>query len=124
MEASQRMEETTLSLMLGFAGLCVTQAVIWSEGRRRANQTDAKIDVTDAKIDVASANADTAASSAELAAERSKPTSNGFAEEVKDGLNTLLEGQSLQATEIHEIRVKLDRHLGDHASADVMRRPI
>lgn len=116
----------TLSLILGFLGLCVTQYVLWEAGRRRSDITDDMIEAVGISATSASSNADTAAVSAELAAERSKPTSNGFAEEMRDGMGAMLqsqhiltEGQTELATEIHEIRRDLARHLGDHARHDL-----
>jgi hypothetical protein len=121
----------------GIAGLVIAfilgQAALWADGRRqakiRAVEQDARATATDEKIDLVSANADTASQNAELAAERSKPTSNGFAEEMRDfaadtreGMSTLVAGQTAQATELREIRRDLARHLGDHASRDLLGR--
>lgn len=107
-------ETSTLAVVLGFAAVCVTQAVAWNDGRRQTGKTNKK-------IDVAASHADTAAEAADLAAKRAEPISNGFAEKVLGSLEQLKRGQSEQGVELHEVRQKLDRHIGDHAAADVLR---
>lgn len=117
-------DASTLSVVLAFAGICLTQLVVWNSGRTRSNKTDGKIDVADSKIDVASANADTAAVEAATAARRTAPISNGFAGRVIGSLEELARGQAALHKDVREVRQKLDKHIGDHAAADVRRRSI
>jgi hypothetical protein len=63
-----------------------------------------------------------AARAAAEAADLARPTGNGFAgdvrlslSEIKALIGELKEGQ-------HELRQRLDQHIGDHAAADVRRR--
>ncbi len=89
----------------------LAQIGIFLDQRRRSNKTDRKID------DVG-ADAGTAAAEATTAAERSEPTANGFAGKVLTALTQI-------GNDITEIRHRMDRferHIDDHASADV-RRP-
>jgi hypothetical protein len=108
-------DTSTLGLILGFLGVCVTQAVSWRAVRVQANRTEDKLDQV-------GHNADTAATEAATAAKRAEPVSNGFARKVLDSLEILESGQRDHGAELAEIRSKLDRHIGDHASADVLRK--
>lgn len=103
------------AVLLAVVTFVLAQAGLYLDQRRRSS-------VTDGKIDVASVKADTATQAAELAAKRSEPTSNGFASSVLESLDGLTKGQVRLAEELHEVRGKLDGHIGDHASADVHRR--
>lgn len=111
------------------AGLVVAfllaQIGLWADGRRQAaKQATASAlqsATTDQKIDVASASADTATQAAELAAKRAEPVSNGFAGKVLAGLEEITTKMSLLGGEVHELRIRVDGHIGDHAAADVRR---
>lgn len=100
------------------AGLVVafilTQIGLWADQHRRAGKTDTKIDNVGGQVGEAT-------DAAELAAKRSEPTSNGFASDVREGLATVIEGQSDIRGELRSLRDRLDEHIGDHASADVRR---
>jgi hypothetical protein len=105
-------DTNTLGLVLTFAGVCVVNgaavAVVWLQGKTRSDRTDAKIDEVGAGVSTASDKAD-------VVAKRVEPVSNGFAARVLLSLETLEAGQ--ERTE-----AKLDRHIGDHAAADVRRK--
>jgi len=113
----------------GIAGLVVAfllaQIGLWADGRRQAAKQAAaskqQSATTDQKIDVASASADTATQAAELAAKRAEPVSNGFAGKVLSGLDDITTKMSLLGGELHDLRVRLDGHIGDHAASDVRR---
>lgn len=111
---------------LGLVGVLVSQWVIFAEGRRRSQRTDATATRTEKALKQVSVNADTAATEAASAAERIVPVSNGFAEEMRAGLARIERNQMAHAEELREelreVRHELDRHIGDHASADVRRR--
>ncbi len=89
----------------------LAQVGIFLDQRRRSNKTDRAIESV-------SADATTAAMEATSAAASVVPISNGFAGKVLASLAQL-------SGDIREIRSRLDRferHIDDHASADV-RRP-
>jgi hypothetical protein len=112
-------DTNTLGLILAFAGVCVVNAcavaIVWLQGNTRSDRTDAKIDQVGVGVD-------TAATQAATAAKLVKPVGNGFAEKVLSSLAALSTDLAAHGTELHEVREKLDRHIGDHASADVRRR--
>jgi hypothetical protein len=100
-------------------GLIVTfilaQLGLHLDSRRQSRKTDGKIDEV-------GQNADTAVIAAKLAADRSKPISNGFADDVRKGFSDLKDGQASITEDLREVKNKIDRHIADHASADVLRR--
>lgn len=98
-------DQTVAGMIVAFV---IGQTGIWLDSRRSSKKTDGKIDVV-------GRNADSAVTAAELAAKRSEPTSNGFAEDMREGMSDLKEGQK-------NISKKLDRHIEDHASSDVLRK--
>jgi hypothetical protein len=112
-------DTSTLGVVLSFAGVCVVNGaavgIVWIQGKTRSDRTDAKIDAVGVGVNTAATNADTAATEAATAAKRVEPVSNGFAGKVLDSLEVLEAGQK-------RTEAKLDRHIGDHASADVRRR--
>ncbi len=88
----------------------LAQLGLFMEQRRRANKTDKLVEGV-------GADATTAATEATSAATRAEPVSNGFAGKVLAGLSDL-------STDVREIRTRMDRferHIDDHASADVRR---
>jgi hypothetical protein len=96
-------------------GVVLTQLVLLLDSRNRANKTNDKIDVV-------GENADTAATEAASAAKRAFPVSNGFADDVRDGISEIKDTQTEQGKELHEVHRKLDEHIADHARSDVLRR--
>jgi hypothetical protein len=111
-------DTNTLGLVLTFAGVCVVNggavAIVWIQGKTRSDRTDAKIDQVGVGVD-------TAATEAATAAKRVEPVSNGFADKVLSSLAALTTDLAAHGDELHEVREKLDRHIGDHAAADVRR---
>lgn len=100
-------------------GLIVTfvlaQLGLFIDSRRQSKKTDGKIDAV-------GQNADTAVVAAELAAKRSEPTANGFADDIRKGITDLKNGQATITDDLKEVKKKLDRHISDHASSDVLRK--
>lgn len=113
---------STLGIVLGFASVCVTQIVIWLNGRNRQLRIDDTVARTEQALEQVSMNADTAATEAASAAQRIMPVANGFTAKVLNALADLKSGQTKLDDELIEVHRKLDRHIGDHASADVLRR--
>ena len=107
-------EPSTFGLVLGFLGVLVTQGVGWYATKIQANRTENKVDQV-------GSDAGEARDEAATAAKRVVPVSNGFAGKVLSGLEELRKGQTDHGIELAEIRSKLDRHIGDHASSDVLR---
>jgi hypothetical protein len=107
-----------LEVILGFAGVCVTQGVIWADGRRKSRQTDMKLEAV-------GQNADTAATEAASAVEQTKGVGNGFTAKVLaygPVLEELARNMSELRDEVKDDRARLNAHIGDHASADVRRK--
>lgn len=123
----------TLQILMTFAAVCVVNgtavAIVWIQGKTRADRTDAKIDEVGAGVSTAATDAATAATEAASAAQRVIPVSNGFAPAVVKALGEIRAEQIESAKERAADRVALGKaldliggHLGDHASADVRRK--
>ena len=98
-------DQSVIGLIVTFG---LAQIGIYLDQRRRAGTTDTKIDG--------------ATVAAKLAAKRSEPTANGFADDVREGLATVIEKQTGILEEVGKLRDQFYSHLGDHASSDLHRK--
>lgn len=68
----------------------------------------------------AAADAKAAKQSAQTAAELSKPTGNGFADDVRQGFSDLREGIADMRRGLSRVEAKIDDHVADHARSDIL----
>ena len=108
-------EPTTV---IGLAGLVLVlilpQTGLWLDQKRRSR-------ITDGRIASVGDTSTIAATEAAIAAAHSAPMGNGFPGRVLTGLTDINGKVDALGGELHEVRRKLDSHIGDHASADVRR---